>query len=98
MCNDDIFAAYAVSKLLRGNGEMVETPPIVGKALKTKCFIALSTIYFGIEHLDNSVTRRGLQRYGYALTELNQALGNPRLQKTSDTLEAVGLMTILEVG
>lgn len=96
--HDIIFTTYTMSNLLRGTDESAVTPPGGDKILKEKCFVALSTVYFGIEHREDSITRHGFQRYGHALAELNHALGDPTLRKSLDTFEAVGVMTLIEVG
>ncbi len=94
--HDEIFANYTRAKLFRGDQETI-MPLVVDSNLPEKCFIALSTTYFGVEHMNVPIIQRGFRRYSSALSELSQALGDPKLRHSFGTLGAVLLMTVFEV-
>ena len=67
------------------------------QALSEKCLLALSLSFFGIEHGQWDISKRGMQLYGVALKELNEALGDPLKVQSIEVLESVTLLSMYEV-
>ncbi|KAK6860923.1 hypothetical protein PG995_004559 [Apiospora arundinis] len=93
---DDVFAAFTICHLLRGNDHGLGPLELGQATLSSRCFVALSTVFFGLEHRHGSITQRGVRRYTHALAELNQALSDPQACRTFGLLEAVVVMTLFE--
>jgi hypothetical protein len=94
--SDDTFVMYTCARVLRRGGDAIIQAGI-SRSLTGTCFTALSTTYFGVQHIDKSITQQGFQRYGRALGELNNALRDPTTRQSFDALEAVGIMALFEV-
>lgn len=93
---DEVYLTYTRSHLLREHGELwFDSQP--SQSLAEKCLLALSTTYFGIDHLEWPITHLGMSRYGKVLSELNRDLSNPETCQSSDLLFAVIVMTLFEV-
>ena len=71
--------------------------PDIDRAITGKCFLALSTTYFGIKHHETAVTARELSRYGAALQTVHEALADDHASSSFDVLEAVMIMAVIEV-
>jgi hypothetical protein len=95
---DDIFVQYTRSRLLRGvNATDPVVPPTVERVLVEKSFLALSTVFFGLDHHEKSVVNRGFRRYGNALGLVRQALGDQSRYQSFDLLESIIIMALFEV-
>lgn len=66
--------------------------------LAERCFLSLATTYFGSQHRQSSITRKGLQLYGLALKGLNKALSNPSQYRSLDLLNSEVTMALFGVG
>lgn len=94
---DTIFLSYTHANLMDGREHYASLALEPNKGqLALKCYLALSTTYFGVEHRQPVLVRRGLNQYGKALTELNLALGNSSRCLSYDLLESVVVMAIFE--
>ena len=69
-----------------------ENPP-----LTEKCLRSLSLCFFGNEHGLWDLTTQGMQLYGVALKELNEALSDPERVQSIEVLESVMLLSLYEV-
>lgn len=96
MSSDDKFVAYLLPKLRRAH-HAISLGPGADRTLTNKCFLALSTAYFGVAHNDRPITEHGLRRYSRSLNELNLALRDPNSCRSFDVLEAVVIMAVMEV-
>lgn len=94
--HDDLYQAFTHSRLLNGI-EAISVDPGIDRAITGKCFLALSTTYFGIKHREKAVTAQGLSRYGTALQTVHEALANEDASRSFDLLEAVMIMQVIEV-
>ena len=95
---DDIFVNYTLAHLLKSSDQMDQIAiPGVERALADQCFLALATSYFGNEHREQALVKRGFQRYSSALEGLHEALGDVSKSKTYDVLESVIVMALFEV-
>jgi hypothetical protein len=65
--------------------------------LVEKSFLALSTVFFGLDHHEKSVVNRGFRRYGNALGLVRQALGDQSRYQSFDLLESIIIMALFEV-
>lgn len=93
---DDLYQAFTHSHLLTGV-EAILVNPGIDRAITGKCFLALSTTYFGIKHHEKAVTSRGLSQYGNALHAVHEALQDQDASRSFDVLEAVMIMAVIEV-
>lgn len=95
--HNDIFITFTLSQLLRPIGGDAAAAPGTSGGLAEECFIALSTTYFGIAHMERDILRQGMYRYGRSLNTLNQMLGDQGASRTLDVLEAIMIMAVFEV-
>jgi hypothetical protein len=96
--SDEIFVNYTLAHLLRSSDQMdIVIVPGVERTLSDQCFLALATSYFGNEHRDQTLVKRGFQRYGSALKGLNEALSDISKNKTYDVIESAVVMALFEV-
>lgn len=93
---EQIFIMYTSERILRGGGE-IHRAPRADRALTWRCYVALSTTYFGIEHQQQSIVREGLGQYVRVLGDLNRSLGSRKACQSFDILEAVLTLSIFEV-
>lgn len=106
---DDICVAYTKKNLLRGGSvelacEMIEWKPGAGDLttepgldLLRKAVLSLSVTFFGSQHRQKKITRRGYQQYGEVLRQLNSHLSQPHLQTTDETILTVLTCMLLEI-
>lgn len=93
---DEVFLTYTRSHLIRDHGDIwFDSRPL--NSLTEKCLLALSTTYFGVDHVEQPITRLGLSRYGKVLLDLNRGLSDPTACQSTDLLFAVVVMTLFEV-
>lgn len=57
-----------------------------GLALLRKALLSLAVGFFGDQHRQNPMTRRGYHQYGDVLRQLNDHLAQPELQSMNETL------------
>jgi hypothetical protein len=94
--HDDMYQAFTQAHLLAGV-EAISVDPGIDRVVTGKCFLALSTTYFGIKHHEKAVTAQGLSRYGTALQTVHNALTDEDASRSFDLLEAVMIMQVIEV-
>ena len=103
---DNICVSYANLNILKGTSNFgnVEHPYVIpGLAnlskdgLTKNCILALSCSYFGKQHQQTDIVKRGSGLYGAALKELNQVLGDPTKNRTLEVFEAIMVLTLYEV-
>jgi hypothetical protein len=96
---DNIFMSFTQANIMDGHQHYATSlswlAPEKGQ-LALKCYLALSTTYFGAEHREPNLVRRGLYQYGKALRELNLALGDSSRCQSYDLLESVVVMATFE--
>jgi hypothetical protein len=97
LSEDDVFKSYSWAYLMRGQEHRPEAIEGGGEQLSEKCFLALSTTYFGAEHSEPSLIQRGLSQYGVALNELNTALASSSQSCSYGVLKSVVFMIVFEV-
>jgi hypothetical protein len=97
---DEVFTSYTTNYLLRGRPpddfEVINKQHI-DRQLTEKCFLALSTTFFGAAHKDKSILQQGFRRYGLALERIHKALGDSSRYRTFDLLKAVVVAAMFEV-
>ncbi|KAF2753173.1 hypothetical protein EJ05DRAFT_505362 [Pseudovirgaria hyperparasitica] len=93
---DDIYECYTRLNLLQGQTHEPLVASGFNRSLLKKCFNALATTYFGAKHRQEKLVSHGLQRYGSALRDLNEALGDNEKRSRYDVLESVLVLTIFE--
>jgi hypothetical protein len=93
---DEVYQAFTHSRLLSGLDTVPRDSEFDG-AIAGKCFLALSTTYFGIKHHEKAVTSHGLSRYSSALQTVHKALGDESASRSFDLLEAIVIMQVTEV-
>ena len=103
---DNICVSYANVNLLKGAVQFkdVKNPFVIpGLAnlrkdgLTKDCILALSCSFFGRQHNQTEITKRGSSLYGSALKELNEVLGDSKRNRTLEIFEAIMVMTLYEV-
>ena len=94
--HDDMYQAFTRSHLLTGV-EAISVDPGIDRVITGKCFLALSTTYFGIKHHEKAVVTQGLSRYSTALQTVHEALIDEAASRSFDLLEAVMIMQVIEV-
>lgn len=94
--HDDMYQAFTQAHLLSGV-EAISVDPGIDRVITGKCFLALSTAYFGIKHHEKTVFTRGLSRYSIALQTVHDALRDEGASRSFDLLEAVMIMQVIEV-
>lgn len=93
---DDVYMTFTHSQLLTGTEEIIVAPD-QSRALTGECFLALSTTYFGLRHHEKPIMAHGLLRYGAAIQTVHETLANNDASQSLDVLEAVIIMTVIEV-
>jgi hypothetical protein len=85
---DEIFMSYILNYLLRGlhDSQVIDKQNIT-RNRKEKCYLALSTTYFGAGHMDKSILQQGFRRYGLVLEQIHEALGDSSRYLSFDLLE-----------
>jgi hypothetical protein len=94
--HDDKYQAFTQVHLLTGV-EAVSVDPGIDRVITGKCFLALSTTYFGIKHHEKAAITQGLSRYSSALQTVHEALTDEGASRSFDLLEAVMIMEVIEV-
>jgi hypothetical protein len=94
---DDVFTSYPFMKLMHGQERASVSPGVSRGQVSEKCFLALSTAFFGAEHKQATLVRLGFHRYGAALVEVKSALGDSMQCHSYDLLESVVIMALIEV-
>lgn len=93
MTQDDVFIAFTRSQFLPGDDSFL----VASGAITSQCLLALATTYSGIELGQKAVLQQGLKRYGGALDAVHRALEIDHMSPLFDVLEAVMLMSLIEV-
>lgn len=103
-----IYICYAKKYLLRGGpvdlalqelhlsdlisaGTSTESTQVFHRAV-----LSFAIIFFGSEHRQTSITKRGYSIYGIALKQLNQALSDPNCYTRDDIILSVVTLALLE--
>jgi hypothetical protein len=76
---------------IRIAGESTEEDKLLHRAI-----LGLSTVYFGSQHRNSSLMRRGYAIHGLALRQLSSALSDPKCYNRDDVLFSVVTMVLLE--
>lgn len=104
----DICLAYARKNLLRGgpveiayrmveNYEITTSSANTGLSLLRKALLSLAVTFYGRQHGQRGLERKGYHQYGQVLRQLNTHLAHPDLQKTDETLLTALSCMLLEV-
>jgi hypothetical protein len=94
--HDDMYQAFTQAHLLTGV-EAISVDSSIDRVITGKCFLALSTTYFGIKHHETAVVTQGLSRYSTALQTVHKALTDEGASRSFDLLEAIMIMQVIEV-
>ncbi|KAJ4983622.1 C6 finger domain-containing protein [Stagonosporopsis vannaccii] len=103
-----ICLAYTRKNLLKGGPvelacNMIEVPAggpdfeRPGVDLLRRSLLSLSVTFFGKQHRQNQITRRGYAQYGEVLRILNSHLAQPELQTTDETILTALTCMLLEI-
>jgi hypothetical protein len=97
--HDELFLEFAKARLFQGpdSHDIDIWPSHVERKLADASGLALATTFFGAEHGDSSVVKKGLHRYSRVLEQVNRALGDAEQRLSFDVLEAVVTMSLFEV-
>lgn len=105
---ETICLAYTRKNLLRGGPvelacNMIEAKQIAsalenpGLDLLRQSMLSLSVTFFGKQHRQSQITRRGYAQYGNVLRQLNLHLAQPELQTTDETILTALTCMLLEI-
>lgn len=104
---ETICLAYTRKNLLRGGPielacNMIDLPAAPnfddpGIVLLRQSLLSLSVTFFGKQHQQNQITRRGYAQYGQVLQQLNTHLGRPELQTSDETILTALTCMLLEI-
>lgn len=103
-----ICLAYTRKNLLKGGPvelacNMIESPvggpdfDNPGVDLLRQSMLSLSVTFFGKQHRQNQITRRGYAQYGEVLRQLNSHLAIPELQTADETILTALTCMLLEI-
>ncbi|KAF2812158.1 uncharacterized protein BDZ99DRAFT_382807 [Mytilinidion resinicola] len=97
---DDICVTYTLTHLLNGASYDGKTRAPShhwsDEPLANTCFLSLATTYFGSQHREERLVKKGLQLYGVALRELHTALADAHQCQTRNVLDSVVTLNFLE--
>ena len=98
---ENICITYTLEYLLSGASYDGKTPirshDWSDEPLANTCFLSLAMTYFGSQHREDRLLKKGLKLYGVALKELNKALANSYQCQTRGVLDSIVTMAFLEV-
>ena len=95
---EEILVRYANTHLVFPNDlDKIVLEPAMSTGLTRQTFLALATTFFGTEQKDGTLVQQGLRQYSYAISRLNQALGDPKQYPTLDLLQSIVIMAMFEV-
>jgi hypothetical protein len=98
---NELFLNYTRTNLFQdlvADDAKAHSIPGIDHRLGDASFLALATIFFGTEHRDTAVVRRGLQEYSCLIQEINATLADGVKCQSSDVFDAIVTMVALEVG